>query len=420
VALFAVWLAGNRWLPWNDLGSTIHSREAGQPSLLGRFDLGTVALTLRSLFLVEPAVAFRWPYGWLATAVQVLLGAWVLFLAGLRTAPAPARAQEKKRGGKRRSLTALKGLGGLMAFAGLWCLSGILPLVTVTSHFVYYAYYPALGLSVLLAALTWAFLTRGGAARRAAWAGLALLATVFTAGAGLVYHAATCDAQNIRRASAHLHNFRADLRRMHPSFPESSRVYFWNIPYWIGFQLADGPAMRVWYADPTLTGLFLSAYAPAPRRASFFFGHDDAMHLVEIVRGHPDPYLADPPPIYTLAHTDLGSTLAKVGEIDGALVEWRKVLEVNPNFPDAAANLGMTLLRKGSLVEAVPALERAVQLEPEAADVRLELGQAYYRVGARAEALATLETYLRLAPAAPNRAQVEELISSLRAELGGG
>ena len=57
--------------------------------------------------------------------------------------------------------------------------------------------------------------------------------------------------------------------------PESARVYFWNIPPWIGFQVADGPALRVWYGDPTLSGHFLSAYASDPRRPAFFFGHDD-------------------------------------------------------------------------------------------------------------------------------------------------
>ena len=211
---------------------------------------------------------------------------------------------------------------------------------------------------------------------------------------------------------------------MHPTFPESARVYLWNLPPWIGFQLADGPAFRVWYGDPTLSGQFLSAYTPHPRRPTFFFGHDDQMSLIEIVRGRPDPGLAAPPPIYTAAHNDLGATLSGTGEVEAAVVEWQKVLEVDPDFKDTLANLGMTLSRLERNAEALPILERAVTLDPEAPDVRLALGRVAIRLGQYPLALAQLETFLRLAPEDPARAQVEAVIAGLRAdpavEGGGG
>jgi len=407
VALFALWLAGNRWLPWNDLGSTIHSREPGRPSLLGRFDLGTVALTLRALFLIQPGETYRWPHGLAATASQILLAASILAIA--LTAPAPARLDRRSRG-----------LMGLALFAALWSLSSILPLITVISHFVYYAYYPAFGLSLLLATLAVTLLARPGAARAVARTGLVVLVAALVAAAGTAYHASLCDAHNIRRASAHLHNFRADLLRLHPTFPESARVYFWNIPYWIGFQLADGPALRVWYGDPTLTGKFMSTYVAAPHRPSFFFGHDDGMHLVEMVRGLPDPNLSHPPPIYTAAHNDLGATFASAGEAEAALIEWRKVLQVDANFPDATSNLGMMLHRMSQFAAAAPVLEQATRLQPEAADVRLSLGSTYWNLGRPAEAVAAFEAFLQMAPAAPERAQVEEALRLLREELARG
>jgi tetratricopeptide (TPR) repeat protein len=402
-ALFLLWLLGNRWLPWNDLGSTIHSREPGQRSLLGRFDLETVAITVRSLFLVQPAEAFRWPHGWAATSSQILLAAGIFTLARMTREPVQL------------------GRGPLLAlavFACGWSLSSILPLVTVISHFVYYAYYPAFGFALFLAALAVkGFRSSGTAARAAASVGVAILVAALLASAGIAYHASLCDAHNIRRASAHLRNFRADLLRLHPTLPEKARVYFWNIPYWIGFQLADGPALRVWYGDSTLAGAFLSAYVPAPGRPTLFFGHDDAMHLIEIVRGLPDPQLHDPPAIYTAAHNDLGATLATAGEPEAALIEWRKVLEVDPNSLEAAANLGITLNRLGRFGESAPVLEGAARLDPNAADVRLSLGQAYLSLGRYPEALTSFETFLRLAPDARERPQVEEAVRALRAEL---
>ena len=424
-AIFAAWLVLNPWLPWNELGRTIHSPEPGRASVLGRFDPGTLGVTVRALFLIEPATELRWPYGLAATVGQVLLAAAILML-GLHLlasssersplSPAAPRVPAPRAPGPRRAGYAFFG------FTVLWSLSAILPLITVISHFVYYAYYPALGLSLFLAGLVASAHLRWPA--RGTRIATGILATaaaaVLLGGAALVHPPALCDAHNIRRASGHLWNFRDDLRRHRPAFPESARVYFWNIPPWIGFQLADGPALRVWYGDPTLSGHFLSTYAPDPRRAAFFFGHDDAMRLVEIVRGLPDPDLAAPPPIYRAAHTDLGSALAAAGEPEAALVEWRKVLQVDANFSAAAANLGMTLCRLERYEEAVPPLELAARLEPAAADVRLDLGRAFLALGRYPEALATLEASLALAPEQPGRDAIARAIASLRVEIARG
>ena len=408
---FVAWLVLNPWLPWNDLGKTIHARAPGQRTLLGRFDLVTAWIAVRSLFLAAPAEGFRWPYGPVATALQLALAALVLWLAARLAATGRAAPIAGPGPGKSPGLPGGRSaaLGGI-AFAIGWIASGILPLVAIISHFVYYAFYPALGLSLLIGAFCFARPRRIGLGVAAA---SAIAAALFLA-AGIVSPPALWDAHNIRRASTHLWRFRSDLMRSHPSLPESSRVYFWNLPPWIGFQLADGPALRVWYEDPTLQGFFLSAYQPDPRHPAYFFGHDDAMNLLEIVNGLPDPALADPPPIYPDAHTDLGATLSGVGETEAALVEWRKVLQVDANFNDALANLGMTLARLGRNAEALPVLERAVAREPQAADVRLDLGRVALHLGRYSEALAALETFVRLKPDDPARMEVEQVITQLR------
>jgi tetratricopeptide (TPR) repeat protein len=403
-----IWLVLNPWLPWNELGRTIHAREPGRPSVLGRFDLMTVWITVRALFLVEPAERFTWPYGPLATALQVVLTVLVLALAIGLSGSTPSAGREWSRPPVADARARL----GLLGFAIAWSASGILPLVIIISHFVYYAFYPALGLSLAIGAL--AFLSP-----RRIWLGAAGVSAAVLAlflGAGIVYHPALCDAHNIRRASDHLWRFRSNLEALHPAFPESARIYLWNLPPWIGFQLADGPAFRVWYGDATLSGYFLSTYTPNPRRPSFFFGHDDAMNLIEIVKGRPDPGLADPPPIYTAAHNDLGATLSGVGEREAAIVEWQKVLEVDPDFKDSVANLGMTLAKLDRNAEALPVLERAVALDPQAPDVRLMLGRVAFQLGQYPLALAQLETFLALAPDYPMRAQVEAVIAGLKAE----
>jgi tetratricopeptide (TPR) repeat protein len=410
-AFFAVWLAVNRWLPWNDLGRTIHAPAGGGPSVLGRFDPETVLITLRALLLVEPWERLEWPHGVLATLAQVVLAGIVLAVAG--TLAAGAKPAAKKAAAPAAASPAL---AGFLLFAIGWLLSGVLPLIAIVSHFVYYAYYPALALSLLLGTVCFVVVKR----RAASVAVAAAVALVLLAGAGIAYHPALCDAHNIRRASGYLWRFHRDLTRLHPTFPARSRLYFWNLPPWIGFQLADGPALRVWYGDSTLTGRYLSTYAPEPGRPSYFFGHDDAGNLVEIVRGLPDPGLAAPLPIYALSHTDLGATLAKVGEHDAAIVEWRKVLQVDANFSAALYNLGATLARSERYAEALPILERAAAIEPLAADIQLELGRAATGVGRLAQAEAAFEAFMQLAPESAQRAQVEDVLRRIRAAAARG
>jgi tetratricopeptide (TPR) repeat protein len=108
--------------------------------------------------------------------------------------------------------------------------------------------------------------------------------------------------------------------------------------------------------------------------------------------------------------------LSGVGEREAAIVEWQKVLEVDPDFKDSVANLGMTLAKLDRNAEALPVLERAVALDPQAPDVRLMLGRVAFQLGQYPLALAQLETFLALAPDYPMRAQVEAVIAGLKAE----
>jgi hypothetical protein len=424
----AVWALGNRWLPWHDLGSTIHSDVPGEPRLLGRFDPGTVWLAVRSLLLIEPFERFEWPYGPAATAGMVFTAGGLLVLVA--RAPWPRRVAP-----------------GVLLFGLLWSLSGILPLITVISHFVYYAYYPSFGAALVVAALlvmAGSSRRQGGAVEDAESAApadgapsaarpatrtaaalpiaravvAALLVAGLTAGAGFRYHARLCGPHNIRRASEYLWTFRADMLAAHPTLPARSRCYFWNIPSWIGFQLADGPAVRIWYDDATLAGHFLSQYEPDPSRPSFFFGHDDAGRLFEIVRGLPDAGLEAPAPLYAAAHADLGTRLAEVGETDAAIVEWRKALEVAPGLPEVNANLGIKLVESRQFEEGARVLERAVRLEPARDALRLYLVLARANLGQYAEAYALVRQVLdRTPPDSPLREQALDLERRLEAEL---
>ena len=358
----AFWLVCNRWLPWNDLGATIHA-EPGKPSPLGRADLHTLIFTFRSLLLLEPIRGFEWRYGIPATIGMVALS--VAVLAVVQTLHWPKR-----------------GNLWLVVVGILWSASSILPVMAVNSHFVYYAYYPALGaLLAVVAALIVIARWVPKTAQVLTMLISATLAGLLTIGAGYKYDESHHDAHSIRRGAKYLQSISNDLKRMHPRFPPGSRSYFWKIPAHIGFLVGDGQALRVWYDDAGIQARFLSEYHPDSSRPSFFFLHDENGRLVEIVPGAADPYMDNPPTLYADGLTDLGTCFVKNGELEAALTEWKKAIKIQPNHAIANANLGILLVQMGRYNEAVSVLERAVLLDPGNAGARLHLDVALENLG---------------------------------------
>jgi hypothetical protein len=97
------------------------------------------------------------------------------------------------------------------------------------------------------------------------------------------------------RAGALLGVIRSRLLALHPTLPPHSRLYFAYLPNNIGFLAGNGPAVRIWYRDPTLEGRYYSAYLPRTSADSlggdFFFRFDLAKGLTEVLAG---PESTDP------------------------------------------------------------------------------------------------------------------------------
>jgi len=147
-----------------------------------------------------------------------------------------------------------------------------------------------------------------------------------------------------------------------------------------------------------------------------------------------------------LADMVLGMNLERQGDLPGAIVRYRRALQVNPTAPEALLNLGGALVRQGRPSEAIPILRVAVQTwpgytlavanlgaalseagdpqqalpflgeavrrDPGLAPARYNLALALERVGDRQAATAEMEAYVRLAPFDPDgRAQLQRMRS---------
>ena len=89
-----------------------------------------------------------------------------------------------------------------------------------------------------------------------------------------------------------------------------------------------------------------------------------------------------------LAHSNLGLALAGRGQVDEAIVHFRKALELKPNNAEAHNNLGMALAGRGQSDEALTHYRKALEIKPGYAEVHNNLGNVLAGRGQFDEAIA--------------------------------
>jgi tetratricopeptide (TPR) repeat protein len=112
------------------------------------------------------------------------------------------------------------------------------------------------------------------------------------------------------------------------------------------------------------------------------------------------------------ANNGTGISLSAAGKSDEALAYFRKATQVNSNFFEAYYNLGLELGKRNQIDDAIDAWRNAVRIRPNFAAGHENLGYAYYVQGKFADSL----TQLRLALVdEPDRVAVLNLAASLLA-----
>lgn len=144
-----------------------------------------------------------------------------------------------------------------------------------------------------------------------------------------------------KRSGSFLEAVRHRLRGLYPTIPAHSRLFFTRMPNNIGFLAGDGPAVRVWYDDPTLEARYFSSYtARTPGDTSgrdLFFRYDSLTVLVEIHPGRTEPpsairaYLG-----WQRDHEVLASLFIRSGNTHDAAEEYEKLWLALPERPDYA------------------------------------------------------------------------------------
>jgi tetratricopeptide (TPR) repeat protein len=97
-------------------------------------------------------------------------------------------------------------------------------------------------------------------------------------------------------------------------------------------------------------------------------------------------------------HNDAANALLELNRVPEALIDYRRAIELAPNFAEAWTNLAAALFASGRFEESVEAGQRAVKLSPKISSAWLTLGNALSEQGRWLEAKQAFDALLRLEP----------------------
>ena len=98
-------------------------------------------------------------------------------------------------------------------------------------------------------------------------------------------------------------------------------------------------------------------------------------------------------------HNGLGLALSRTGRLDEAIVEFQRVLELDPKHGGAYLNLGSIYFKQGKLEEAIQALQKSIVLSPRLSpEAYNNLGVIFLNQGKTEEALKAYQQSVNIRP----------------------
>ncbi len=99
-----------------------------------------------------------------------------------------------------------------------------------------------------------------------------------------------------------------------------------------------------------------------------------------------------------LCYSGLGNALLEKGQVDDAILQFQKAVEINPDRAEDQSNLGVALVRSGRPDEAVEHYNAALKINPNDAKAQYGLGYAFLRKGRPDDAAAHFRKGLEIEP----------------------
>ncbi|HTB85025.1 MAG TPA: tetratricopeptide repeat protein [Candidatus Sulfotelmatobacter sp.] len=134
-----------------------------------------------------------------------------------------------------------------------------------------------------------------------------------------------------------------------------------------------------------------------------FVAHNE-LGLILLSRGDTDNAISEfkktiqLDPQYETAYNNLGIAYLQTDNLDEASKQFQTALLIRPNYAQAHYNLGSALLKRGKTDEAILHFQKALQLDPDEGEIEDNLGDALFRYGAKDEAMLHFQKALQLKP----------------------
>ncbi len=93
-------------------------------------------------------------------------------------------------------------------------------------------------------------------------------------------------------------------------------------------------------------------------------------------------------PLSPIISENVTASYLQKGDLDAAIEQARKIIELDPNYPGGHQKLGVVYLRQQRYPEAIVEFQKAVDMSGRASNQLSSLGYGYAVAGKRAEALA--------------------------------
>jgi tetratricopeptide (TPR) repeat protein len=120
-------------------------------------------------------------------------------------------------------------------------------------------------------------------------------------------------------------------------------------------------------------------------------------------------------PDYVEAHNNLGNVLVRQGHLDEAVAQYRQALKFNPAHPQAHNNLGAIFASQGRIIEAIEQYRQAVASRPDYVDARMNLAMALASQGQVPQAIDQYDQALKWDP---NNAEAHYRLAVALASVG--
>jgi tetratricopeptide (TPR) repeat protein len=120
-------------------------------------------------------------------------------------------------------------------------------------------------------------------------------------------------------------------------------------------------------------------------------------------------------PDYAEAHDNLGTLFVRMGRVEEGIAQFQKALRIQPDYAGAHDNLGAALLQTGKVDEAIAQFQKALQTMPESAGAYCNLGAALLQKGKVEEAISQFQMALQIDP---DHAEAHNNLGNALARLG--